>query len=154
VSGGPGEAIVIIRALGRDFVRPHILPRRHFVVRHRVRPFAENRAILAAEIVRSIENRPQPPFSLSGTVSYVAYSRSFYRFLAGELFLALLLRSRREWSILYPPRFDLDGPFECGPGLPISAQANQIAGRVLHEVPTTDDGAEGNAVGTRLNLLA
>jgi hypothetical protein len=145
---------MIVRALGPDLLRRHILLRRHFAVRHLVRPLAVNRSIVAAEIARTIENRPRPPFSLSGTVSYVAYSHSFYRFVAGELFLALLLRSRREWSRLYPPRFDLDGPFECGPGLPIAAQANQIAGRVLREVPTTDDGAEGNAVGSRLNLLA
>ena len=145
---------MMVRALCRDFGPRHILPRRDYVVRPPGSPCPETRSIVAAAISRSIENRPRPPFSLSGTVSYVAYSRSFYHFAAGELLQALLLRSRREWSHLYPPRFDLDGGFECCPCVKVGPQVNRIARRVLEEIPTTDAGVQGNAVGTRLNLLA
>ena len=151
---GSGEAIMTVGALCRDFGRRHILPRRHFAVRPLVHPFPASRSIVAAGTFRSIENRPQPPFSLSGTVSQVAYSRSFYHFAAGELLLALLLRSRPDWSRLYPPRVAFDGASACCSGVPLAAQANQIASRVRREVPTTDDGANGNGIGARLNLLA
>jgi len=143
-----------IRAVGRDFVRRHVFLRRHFAVRPLAHPFRETKSIVDAAIRRSLENRPRPPFSLSGTVSYVAYSRTFYHFLAGELLLALLLRHRAEWNRVYPPPFDCDGGRECCPDVPVATQADQIASRVRHAVPTTDDGAQGNAVGTRLDLLA
>lgn len=133
-----------VRPIGHDFRPLHILPRRHFAVRPLVCPFPETRSFVAGEVVRAIENRPQPPFSLSGTVSYIAFSHTFYRFVAGELLLPLLLRLRAEWSHLYPPRFDFDGSAESTTGVPIATQ---------QEAPPVDDRAQRNA-GGHLNLIA
>ena len=145
---------MMVRAICRDGWRRHILPRRHFALRHVGCFVPAFRDRVAFEIPRIVVNRPRPPFSLSGTIQVLQFSNSFYHFVAGELLLALLLRSRTEWSRLYPPRLDVDGVFECCAGQPLAAEANQIAARRLHDIPSTDQGAAGSGVGTRLDLLA
>jgi len=73
----------------------------------------------------------------------------------GELLLALLLRSRTEWSRRYPLPLSQDLIILPGGGaaLPLTAQVNQIADSRLHSVPTAGQGASGGAVGTRLDVL-
>jgi len=133
---------------------PRIAPLRPFGLRVVGCPPPPIPAWIAAETIWRVEHRPRPPFSLSGTIQVLQFSNSFAHFVAGELLLALLLRSRTEWSRRYHPQPAVDNKLGDGSCLPLAAQANEIASIRLDVTPTAEEGASGNTVGSRLDLFA
>jgi hypothetical protein len=57
-------------------------------------------AAVAAIERSAIVHRPQPPFSLSGTIQILQFSNLFAHFATGQLLLALLLLHRSQSNVM------------------------------------------------------